>query len=47
MITKLEIIKLICREASIVRKKANRVSLSKNELYKIYTYISANKHRQQ
>jgi len=41
MITKLELIKLICREARIGRKKPNRPVMTKEELYKIYTYLSS------
>jgi len=40
MITKLELLKAVCKNAGVVRRKRNCTYLTKEELMKINTYLS-------
>lgn len=43
MITKLSLIKSICKKAGVTRKHPNSITISKSELYKIYSYMTLKK----
>lgn len=43
MITKLELLKAVCKNSGVTRRNANRKYLTKEELMKINTYLLLHK----